>query len=269
MADVVVFCGGFDSKIELEGTDRNFDLPYGQDELLNAIVKVNKNVVVTVLAGGGVNMSNWVGKVPAILHAWYPGMQGGKVVGEILFGDINPSGKLPISIEKCWEDSSAYGNYDEDRASGKVYYRDGILVGYRHFDKNNIEPLFPFGHGLSYTQFGYSSLALSATKITKGQSLQVTLIVTNTGKRDGFETVQLYISDLKSSVLRPVKELKGFKKLWLKAGESGRVMFDIDESALAFYDTKIKNWVAEPGEFEVLIGKSSQNIPLSSRFQYS
>jgi beta-glucosidase len=220
MADVVVFCGGLDSEIELEGTDRGFNLPYGQDQLINAITQVNKNVIVTMLAGGGVNMSNWVNNVPAILHAWYPGMEGGKVVGEIIFGDVNPSGRLPISIEKRWEDSSAYGNYDEDRTSGKVYYREGILVGYRHFDKNKVEPLFPFGHGLSYTQFKYDGIALSVTKLTKGQSLQISFNITNTGKRDGFEIAQLYIGDLESSVIRPVKELKGFEKVWIKAGDT-------------------------------------------------
>ncbi len=269
MADAVVFCGGLDSEIELEGTDRGFNLPYGQDQLINAITQVNKNVVVTMLAGGGVNMSNWVNKVPSILHAWYPGMEGGTVIGEILFGDVNPSGKLPISIEKRWEDSSAYGNYDEDRASGKVYYREGILVGYRHFDKNKLEPLFPFGHGLSYTQFKYDDITLNVGRVTKGQSLQVNFTLTNTGKRDGFETAQLYISDLKSSVLRPLKELKGFEKVWIKAGETKQVTFNIDESALAFYDIKTKSWIVEPGEFEVHIGKSSRDIPLKATFRFS
>jgi beta-glucosidase len=268
MADVVVFCGGLDSEIELEGTDRGFNLPYGQDQLINAITKVNKNVVVTMLAGGGVNMSDWVNNVLAIIYAWYPGMEGGTVIGEILFGDVNPSGKLPISIEKRWEDSSAHGNYDEDRATGKVYYREGILVGYRHFDKNEVKPLFPFGHGLSYTKFEYNNIKLNTTKLTKGQSLQVSFTITNTGKRDGFETAQLYISDLKSSVIRPVKELKGFEKVWIKAGETKEIIFNIDESALSFYDLKTKDWIVEPGEFEILIGKSSKDIQFNEKFNF-
>jgi len=267
MADVVIFCGGLDSAIEMEGSDRRFDLPYGQDQLINALCQVNKNVVVTVLAGGGVNMSRWAGQVPAILHAWYPGMEGGTVIGEILFGEVNPSGKLPISIEKRWEDSSAYGNYDEDRASGKVHYREGVLVGYRHFDKNHLAPLFPFGHGLSYTQFDYNGLTLNTATLRRGRLLQVSFMLTNSGKRDGFETAQLYVGDLQSSVLRPVKELKGFEKIWLKAGESRRITFAIDESALAFYDTKTRDWVAEAGEFELYIGSSSRDLPLRATFR--
>ena len=267
MADLVIFCAGLDSALEMEGTDRRFDLPYGQDQLINAICQVNKKVIVTVLAGGGVNMSRWAGHVPAILHAWYPGMEGGRVIGELLFGQVNPSGKLPISIEKRWEDSAAQGNYDDDRSSGKVHYRESILIGYRHFDKNELAPLFPFGHGLSYTQFAYDGLELSTTTLRRGRSLQVSFNLTNTGKRDGFETAQLYIGDLKSSVLRPIRELKGFEKLWLKAGESKRLRFEIEESALAFYDTKTKDWIAEAGEFEVSIGRSSRDLPLRAIFK--
>jgi beta-glucosidase len=264
MAEVVVFCGGLDSEIELEGTDRGFDLPYGQDQLIKALVKVNKNIVVTLLAGGGVKMSEWIDQVPAVLHAWYPGMEGGRVIGEILFGDVNPSGKLPVSIERQWEDSPAYGNYDEDRASGKVYYREGILVGYRHFDKKGITPLFPFGHGLSYTEFDYGDLAVQTPDPEKKHSLQVHFSVTNTGKRAGFETAQLYIRDVAASVLRPVKELKGFEKVWLNAGETRKVTLLLDASSLAFYDIKTKNWVVEPGEFEVLVGGSSRDIRLKA-----
>ena len=265
-ADVVIFCGGLDSQLELEGTDRGFNLPYGQDQLIDAITQVNKNTVVTILAGGGINMSAWAGKVPAILHAWYPGMEGGRVIGEILFGDVNPSGKLPISIEKRWEDAPAYGNYDDDRASGKVYYREGIMVGYRHYDKNKVEPLFPFGHGLSYTQFSYQDIVLSSKKIKKGEILQVSFTVTNTGKLPGAEVAQLYISDKQSSVPRPVKELKGFEKTWLKPQESKKITLNINQRDLSFYDVKSHNWVAEPGEFEVLVGSSSKQIHLTSVF---
>lgn len=259
MADVVVFCGGLDSEIELEGTDRGFDLPYGQDQLINVLAAVNKNMVVTLLAGGGVNMSEWVDRAPAILHAWYPGMEGGTVIGEILFGDVNPSGKLPVSIERRWEDSSAYRNYDEDRASGKVYYREGIMVGYRHFDKKNIAPLFPFGHGLSYSEFNYSDLVLHGAEY-------LSFTITNTGKRPGFETAQVYVGDVAASVPRPVKELKGFEKVWLEAGETRKVTIPLDTSSLAFYDIKTKSWVVEPGEFEVLVGRSSRDIRLKGSF---
>ena len=256
MADVVVFCGGLDSEIELEGTDRGFDLPYGQDQLINALAKVNKNIIVTMLAGGGVQMSPWIDQVPAVLHAWYPGMEGGTVIGEILFGDVNPSGKLPVSIEKRWEDSAAYGNYDEDRASGKVYYREGIFVGYRHFDKNDVAPLFPFGHGLSYTSFSYDHLVLHGH--------DVSFTITNTGKRPGFETAQVYVRDVMASVPRPVKELKGFEKVWLGVGETRKVTISLDAASFAFYDIRTKSWVVEPGEFEVMVGRSSRDIRLKT-----
>lgn len=269
MADSVVFCAGFDTDMEKEGSDRDFDLPYGQDQLISAIRKVNKNVIVVLLAGGGVDMSRWVDDVPVVLHSWYPGMEGGKVIAEILFGDTNPSGKLPISIERHWEDSSAYRNYDEDRASGKVHYREGILVGYRHFEKNKVKPLFPFGHGLSYTTFSYNNLKLSSKLFIKGKPLAVSFDITNTGQRAGFEVAQLYISDVKSSVLRPVKELKGFEKIWLNPGESKNVTLSVDDAALAFYDVKTKSWVIEPGLFEVLIGRSSVDIQLKEKFNFA
>lgn len=268
MADMVVFCGGFDSRLELEGQDRDFNLPFGQDQLISALVKANKKTVVTMLAGGGVNMNAWAKDVPAILHAWYPGMEGGRVIGEILFGLVNPSGKLPISIEKRWEDSPAYGNYDETRASGKVFYREGLFVGYRHFDKKNIEPQFAFGHGLSYTTFEYKNLAFSKDKMVNGQKLKVFVDITNSGEIDGAETVQLYMHDVKSSVVRPEKELKGFEKVWLKAGETKTVTIEIDESALSFFDIKQKGWKAEAGEFEVQVGSSSRDIRLKKTFSF-
>jgi beta-glucosidase len=234
--------------------------------LIKALASVNRNLVVAMLAGGGVNMGPWIDEVPAVLHAWYPGMEGGEVIGEILFGDVNPSGRLPISIEKRWEDSSAYGNYDEDRASGKVYYREGILVGYRHFEKNKVQPLFPFGNGLSYTTFQYRDIRLDKEKIAKGQTIQISFTITNTGKKAGFEVAQLYISDLTSSVVRPVKELKGFEKIRLEPGETHHVTMTIDESHLAFYDIVSKAWKAEPGNFEALIGRSSADIRLKASF---
>jgi beta-glucosidase len=269
MADMVIFCGGFDSRLELEGQDRDFNLPFGQDQLISALVKANKNTVVTMLAGGGVNMSAWAKDVPAILHAWYPGMEGGRVIGEILFGLVNPSGKLPISIEKRWEDSPAYGNYDETRASGKVFYHEGLFVGYRHFDKNNLEPQFAFGHGLSYTTFEYKNLSISTDKVVSGQKLKIFVDITNTGTIDGAETVQLYVHDVKSSVVRPEKELKGFEKVWLKAGETKTVAIEIDESSLSFFDVKQRKWKAEAGEFEVQIGSSSRDIRLKKKFLFN
>jgi beta-glucosidase len=232
-------------------------LPAGQDELIQAVAAVNKNTVVVLIAGSPVLMNGWVGQVPALLAAWYPGEEGGHAIADILFGDANPSGKLPMTFLKEWKDSPAYGHYPGE--NGVVEYAEGIYVGYRHFDKHGIEPLFPFGHGLSYTTFAYSDLKVSAH--------EVSLAVRNTGSREGAEVVQLYVGDKHSSADRPVKELKGFRRVVLKPGETKTVSFAIDKSALSYYSTARHDWVAEPGTFEVLVGASSRDIRLSGEFE--
>ena len=257
-SDLAVVFVGNSSKLESEGHDRaTLGLPAGQEELIKAVTAVNPRTVVVLIAGSPVLMDNWVGKVPALVAAWYPGQEGGHAIADILFGDANPSGKLPMTFPKEWKDSPAYGHYPGE--NGTVDYAEGIYVGYRHFDKHNIEPLFPFGHGLSYTTFAYSDLKVSPH--------EVSLALRNTGSREGAEVVQLYLGDSHSSVDRPVKELKGFRRVVLKPGETKTVTFGLDKSALSYYSTAKKDWVAEPGTFEVLVGASSRDIRLKGKFE--
>jgi beta-glucosidase len=267
-ADVAVVCVGFDSQSESEGADRSFALPAGQEELINEIAAVNKNTVVVLTAGGNVDMGKWLGNVPALLHCWYPGQEGGTAVAEILFGDVNPSGRLPVSFEKQWEDNAVYNSYYDDDGDKRVSYSEGVFLGYRHFDKSGIEPRFPFGYGLSYTTFELNNLRLSSEEMNPGGTITVACDVTNTGFRAGAEVVQLYIHDVESSVPRPVKELKGFAKVLLQPGETKTVSLSIDESALSFYDVEKGAWTAERGDYEVLIGTSAKDVPLKGRFEY-
>lgn len=264
-ADVVIACIGFDSGNEVEGVDRPFKLPKGQDELVLALQAANPNVVVVLNAGGGVDMSQWVEKVPAILHSFYAGSEGGNVVGEVLFGKTNPSGKLPFSIEKKWEDAPAYGNYDENYLSKKdtqnIVYKEGIFVGYRHFDKKNIEPLFPFGFGLSYSSFSYSDLDLKSSTNNTEKCI-ASFTVTNTGTVDGYEVAQLYVHTPVAPVPVAVNALKGFEKIWLKKGESKKVSITMDSMAFSYFDVKSKSWKLIKGNHDILVGSSSRNLPL-------
>lgn len=260
-ADVVIFSAGLDGAIELEGRDRPFELPYGQDSLINALCAVNPNVVVNIIAGGGVDMTRWIDKVPAVLHALYPGQEGGTAIAEILAGVVNPSAKLPFTIERRWEDSPACGNYDETRHERKVYYREGIFTGYRGYDKKGVEPLFPFGFGLSYTTFEYGNLEVKCVDKKQGV-VRLSFDVTNSGSRDGAEVAQVYVRDVKSSLERPLKELKGFDKVMLKAGESRRVSIELDGESFRYFNPEKHEWVLELGEFEIWVGASSKDIKL-------
>ncbi len=267
MADVVVCCIGLDGSIEFEGRDRPFDLPYGQDLLVERLLEVNPNVVVVVHAGGGVGMTRWAERVPAVLHAFYPGQEGGRALGEILAGRVNPSAKLPFTIERRWEDSPACGLYDETRSERKVYYREGIFMGYRGYDRAGTKPLYPFGHGLSYTTFAYDDLSVRVAD-AKAHRVEVSFRITNTGRREGAEIAQLYVSDLKSSEPRPLKELKGFEKVTLRPGESRIVTVPLDETAFRFFSERKGRWIVERGEFRVSVGGSSANLPLSASFVF-
>lgn len=262
-SDLVVFCGGLDGSMELEGRDRPFELPYGQDQLINELVKVNPNIVVTLHAGGGVCMTPWIDKVPAVLHLLYPGQEGGTVLAETLEGKVVPSAKLPFTIEKRWEDSPAYGYYDNTRREKKIYYREGIFMGYRGYDRNQVTPLFPFGFGLSYTTFKYADLHIDAIdKHTKQVDLSFT--ITNTGKYEGAEVAQVYVKDVKAKEIRPLKELKSFEKVFLAPQETKRVSITLDKEAFMYFNSKRKEWVVEKGEFEIWIGSSSQDIRLKT-----
>lgn len=268
-ADCIVVCLGHDRVTEKENSDRTFQLPDGQEEYLREILMYNKNVVVVLNAGGGVDMASWLPDVKAVLMAWYPGQQGGTAISEIITGKVNPSGKLPISIEKKIEDNPSSANYYEnvDRIRSqklnpysRVEYREGIFIGYRGYEKNNIEPLFPFGYGLSYTAFEYSDIAVNGA----GQEFTVTFKVKNVGKVAGAEVAQVYVTDDKCSVVRPVKELKGFEKVYLKPGETKTLSVKLDQESFRFYDSFSHDFVVEPGSFTVSVGASSADIRLTA-----
>jgi beta-glucosidase len=249
---------GYDS----EGHDRpDMALPGPQTALIEAVAEANANTIVVLNCGAPVELP-WIDAVPALVLAYYPGQEGGHAIANILAGDVNPSGKLSVTYPKRYEDNPTYINYPGGK---EVLYGEGIFVGYRYYDAKDVEPLFPFGFGLSYTTFEYSDLRVPKTA-RAGEPVNVSVTVTNTGKCAGKEVVQLYVSDEVSSLPRPPKELKGFKKVVLDPGESAIVEFVLDQRALSFYDPYRKQWVAEPGEFEVLVGGSSRDIRLRAGF---
>lgn len=265
-ADVVILCVGFDSSTETEGADRTFQLPAGQDELIRQIAGVNKNTIVVLTAGGNVDMSRWIDRVPGLIHAWYPGQEGGTALAQILFGDYSPSGKLPASFERRWEDNAALHSYYPEKGGKRVQYSEGVFVGYRHFDRSTIKPLFAFGYGLSYTTFAYSNLSVTPRDGSLNEPLTVSFDVTNTGPREGAEIAELYVGDPHASVPRPVKELKGFARVNLKPQEAKHVAIRLVRRSFAFYDVDKKDWNAEPGEFLLLVGSSSEDIRLKGSF---
>lgn len=265
-ADAVIICIGFDDKAEGEGFDRRFQLPGGQDELIRQISAVNKNTIVVITAGGNVDTTQWIDKVPAVLDAWYPGQEGGTALAQILFGDYSPSGKLPASFERRWEDNPVFHSYYPAKGESRVQYSEGVFVGYRHYDRSETKPLFPFGFGLSYTAFTYSNVSVAPASGKLDQPVTVSFEVKNTGGRNGAEIAELYVGDPHASIPRPVKELKGFAKVSLKPGESKRVSIHLDRRAFSFYDVGKKDWNAEPGAFDILIGGSSDKIQLQDTF---
>ncbi|MHA1734584.1 MAG: glycoside hydrolase family 3 C-terminal domain-containing protein [Promethearchaeota archaeon] len=259
-----------------EGGDRtNFELPAEQVELILKTARANKNTVVVLLSGSPVGMEPWVDEVPALVQAWYPGMEGGRALASVLFGDVNPSGKLPVTFPKRISDSPAhaseetYPGIDDEDLGPRVLYEEGVFVGYRHFDAEGMEPRFPFGHGLSYTSFSYENLAIKPLEPGGDIAVEVGVEVTNVGERGGAEVVQLYIGDVEASVPRPPKELVGFEKLFLEPGEKRALKFSVGRGALSFYDGDRGGWVAEPGTFRVLVGSSSRDIRLSDEFEYA
>ena len=270
-ADITLIFAGLKHKngMDAEGVDKkSFKLPKSQIDLINKTVNKNQNTIVILVAGSPVSMIEWIDKVPTVIQAWYAGMEAGNAIAAILFGEINPSGKLPITIPKKLSDSPAHVSERTYPGDEKVFYDEGIFVGYRHFDTRKIEPLFPFGHGLSYTNFAYENISISKEKITGDESLSVSLDIKNSGNYPGAEIVQLYIQDVESSVERPLKELKGFRKIYLKQGEKSPIRFEINKNDLSFYNESTGNWIAESGEFNILIGSSSRDILLKTKFEY-
>lgn len=268
-ADYVIFIGGLNKSAhqDCEDADRKeLGLSYGQDKAITALAKANKNLIVVNISGNAIAMP-WVKEVPAIVQAWYLGSEAGSAIASVLTGDVNPSGKLPFTFPASLQDVGAHklGEYPgTPRSDGSPIvdqkYNEGIFVGYRWVDKEKTKPLFSFGHGLSYTTFAYGKAVADKKVMGQDETLTITLPVTNTGSREGSEVIQLYISDLKSSLPRPVKELKGFSKVKLAPGETREVTFTIGKEALSFFDDTRHEWVAEPGKFEAWIGASSTDI---------
>ena len=264
-----------------EGRDRPFALPDSQEQKVTECVNNNPNTIVIVTSGSGIRMTDWNDKAKAIIYAWYGGQMGNVALAEIIAGKTNPSGKLPITIEKEFKDSPGYGylpdgeelykgwNGDAEKAHKifNVYYTEGVFVGYRWYDSRNIETLYPFGYGLSYTTFQYNGLNVSKEKFSENDTLTVSFTIKNTGPAEGKEIAELYVRDVKSSIPRPVKELKGFKKIDLEPGESKTVEIKLDKKDFSFWNPATQGWFAEKGEFILEIGPSSRDIKLKKEIE--
>ena len=255
-SDVAIVFAGMPEFYESEGDDRpDMELPGPQVELIRAVAKSNPRTIVVLNAGAPVSMS-WVNEIQGLVTMYYPGVEGGNAIARVLLGEVNPSGKLTVTYPRRLADTPAFINYPGTK---EVHYGEGIFVGYRYYDVRDIEPLFPFGHGLSYTTYEYSNLQVSSPIMT-GEPVQVSLSIKNTGKITGKEVVQLYISDKQASLPRPPKELKRFAKVALQPGEAQTIRFTLDQRAFSYYNPNLKRWIAEPGEYEVLVGSSSRDI---------
>jgi beta-glucosidase len=265
-SDVVIMAMGLNKDMEGEAKDRDrLTLPKAQEDLIRAVTAANPKTVVVLYGATPVVMEGWLDQVPAVVDALYPGEEGGHALARILWGEVNPSGKLPLTFPRRWEESPVHATYPGPRDS--VNYTEGIFMGYRGFDHNGVIPLFPFGYGLSYTTFAFEDLSLDRTTMTDKDTLRITFTVTNTGDRDGDEVAQLYIHDVKAKVPREVKALKGYKRVSLKKGQSRRVTLAVPPSALAYWNPETRQWTVEPGKFEVWIGNSAENILLKGSFK--
>ncbi|HEY9166732.1 MAG TPA: glycoside hydrolase family 3 C-terminal domain-containing protein [Candidatus Kryptonia bacterium] len=265
-SDVAILFVGTSSQYESEGFDRDdMALPADQDELIKKVCGANKNTIVVVISGAPVLMNKWIGDVPAALEAWFGGDEAGNAIADVLLGNHNPSGKLPVTFPMQWKDCSAYDSYrKQDSVS---VYSDGIFVGYRHFDKYNIKPLFPFGYGLSYTDFEYKNLEVEPMGGSGSGNYEVTFELANVGKREGVEIAQLYVHDPGTTTPVPVKELKRFARVSLKAGESTTVRFEVLRADFAHYDLTTDAWATRPGEYDIMIGSSSRDLKLKGTIQ--
>ncbi len=262
-ADVALLFIGTGGEWESEGHDRaDMELPAEQVELLHAVVEANPNTVVVLNTGSPITM-DWLDKVPAVVQAWFSGQESGNAIADVLFGDVNPSGRLTQTFPVRLQDNPAFLNYPGE--NGRVHYGEGIFVGYRYYEKKEIAPRFPFGFGLSYTTFGLSNLQLSKTE-SDSPELNVSVDITNTGGGAGKEVVQLYVRDVASRLIRPLKELKGFQKVHLEPNETKTVNFTLAHDAFAYFDDGRSGWLAEAGEYVIGVGHSSQNVPLHASF---
>jgi len=261
--DAVVICAGISDQYEGEGENRSFTLPEFQDELIKNIAAVNPHTIVVFHGGGNFDSRSWINQVAGFIEAFYPGQNGGQALGEILFGDVNPSGKLPITMEKRIEDNPAFPTFPTlNTHPDAISYSEGIFVGYRGYQKNHIQPLYPFGFGLSYTSFAFSDLKIEPTKLTGSGDATVTFTVTNTGKLAGAEVAQLYVGQQNPKISRPIRELKGFQKVFLQPGQSQTVTLNLDQRSFAYFNETTHKWDALPGKYSVLVGSSSQDQDL-------
>jgi beta-glucosidase len=290
MADAAVVAAGYDPSEESESFDRTYVLPFGQDQLIEAVAGANPRTIVTITAGGDVDMHRWLSEVPVLLHNWYPGQEGGRALAQILTGKHDPEGHLPISLARSWEQNPVHDSYYPAPPSPdvmvkapysegvflgcpyyhpcrnpNVFYREGVFLGYRYYTTNNVQPLFPFGFGLSYTTFSFSHLSVvpTADNSAENPEYSVSFDVTNTGSRDGADVAQLYVGDPSAKVKRPAKELKGFEKVRLAAGETKHVTLALDRRSFAYWSDAKHTWQVDPGRFVVYVGDSSEQTPLT------
>ena len=278
-ADAVVVAVGFNTSFESEGFDRSFALPWGQDALIEAAAAANPHTIVTFIGGGGFDTHRWLDKVPALVHAWYPGQEGGTAIADVLFGKHDPEGKLPVSFDSSWQNNPSYQYYYPIKGADTklhvaennhppvdldiqhVTYGDKLMVGYRYWTTEGKKPLFPFGFGLSYTTFSFSNLHVPETA-SSGSPVTISFDVTNTGSAEGAEVAQLYVSDPSAKARRPERELKGFEKVHLAPGATKQVSIQLDARSFSYWDESKHGWTIDPGKFVILVGDSSENTPL-------
>ena len=265
--DLIVACFGFNAYTEMEGADRNFGLSDIETQMITDLSFARKPIVGVVNAGGNVEMQGWLPKLSALLWAWYPGQEGGTAIAEVLFGKVNPSGKLPATFEKKWADNPTFNSYYDDNNDKRVIYKEGIFVGYRGYDKNKTEVQFHFGFGLSYSKFELSDLSVQPSK-TKKSKVTVTCKIKNTSVVEGAEVVQLYIGGKSAKYQeQPIKELKGYEKVNMKAGETKIVKFEVTERDLSYFNVAKNKFVFEKGEYRLMIGNSSWAIKLEKNLK--
>ncbi len=266
-ASAVVLSVGFDPDSESEASDRTFQLPFGQDELIRRVLAANPRTTIVLTSGGGVNMRPWIDQASALLETWYAGEEGGTALADILFGAVNPSGRLPATFDRRWEDNPAHDSYDEDPATKEVVYKAGVFTGYRGYERSGLQPLFPFGYGLSYSTFAYRGLAVvpRAGNTAASPAFDVTFNVRNTSSLTGADVAQVYVGPpANSPVPRPTRELKGFARVVLKPGQQKTVTITLDARAFAYYDVTGHRWVVAPGTYTVSVGRSVEDQVLTT-----
>jgi beta-glucosidase len=268
----IIYCGwthGYDytkwgdNAFDAEAADKsNMIMPFEQDKLISAVIAANPNTIIVLIGGGAIDMNKWISKTPAIIQGWYPGMEGGNALAKVIFGDVNPSGKLPVTFPKVLEDSPAHILGEFHGTNGIVNYNDDIFVGYRYHQTFNVKPQFAFGHGLSYTSFSYIDAKIKVKK----EKLQIKITIKNTGKIAGAEVVQVYVKK-PGTVKLPDEELKSFEKVFLKSGESKKLVLEINKDDLRYYDEDTKAWILGKGNVKIMIGSASDDIKVNKEIE--